>query len=504
MNTREFDVLVLGGGPAGTAAATLLAQRSHRVALVRPTNTPAGALAESIPPSARRLLSELGVLKATDAAGFFPNNGNSVWWANNERRSETFSRDGNGYHVDRTGLERVLVSAAETIGARVLIGMTARKAVESETSWKVSCETEDGGMVEIEAPWVLDATGRHGFLARDVRETDRSTTTLAITQRFEKPSGWDEATGNHTLVESYQDGWAWSVPLSPRLRCFTVMVDQRHAELEGREVSEILRGELAKTTHLASMLDHVNAKGDSWACSSSLYHARKYSRPGLLLVGDAGSFIDPLSSYGVKKALASGWLAGIVVHTALIDAPMTNVALDFFDDRERSVYQSYRHRSAEFFEEAASAYGHPYWTTRAKAARAATGTVSGPDDNDWLEDLEGTHISVDLVRAAHERIRSAELLDSRANPDLRVIKRPAIRSQQIVMKRHLMSDTYPKGIRYVRGVDLLRLVELAPQFDQVPDIWNGYNEKEAPVSLPDFLIGLSTAFAAGLLVHPDQ
>ena len=504
MKTREFDVLVLGGGPAGTAAATLLAQRSHRVALVRPTNTPAGALAESIPPSARRLLSELGVLNATDAAGFFPNNGNSVWWAGNEKRSENFSGDGDGYHVDRTGLERVLVSAAEAIGARVFIGMTARKAVESETCWKISCETEDGGMVEIQAPWVLDATGRHGFLARDVRETDRSTTTLAITQRFEKPSGWDNGTGNHTLVESYQDGWAWSVPLSPTLRCFTVMVDQRHAELEGREVSEIVQGELAKTTHLASMLDHVKTKGDSWACSSSLYHARKYCRPGLLLVGDSGSFIDPLSSYGVKKALASGWLAGIVVHTALIDAPMTDVALDFFDNREQSVYQSYRHSSAEFFEEAASVYGHPYWTTRAEAARAAAGAVSGPNDTDWIEDLEGTYINSDLVRAAHERIRSVELLDSRANPDLRVIKRPAIRSQRIVMKRHLMNDTYPKGIRYVRGVDLLRLVELAPQFDQVPDIWNGYNEKEAPVSLPDFLIGLSTAFAAGLLMHADQ
>ncbi|MDE0731402.1 MAG: hypothetical protein OSB36_10785, partial [Longimicrobiales bacterium] len=159
---------------------------------------------------------------------------------------------------------------------------------------------------------------------------------------------------------------------------------------------------------------------------------------------------------------------------------------------------------AEFFEEAASAYGHPYWTTRAEAARAAAGAVSGPNDTDWIEDLEGTYINADLVRAAHERIRSVELLDSRANPDLRVIKRPAIRSQRIVMKRHLMNDTYPKGIRYVRGVDLLRLVELAPQFDQVPDIWNGYNEKEAPVSLPDFLIGLSTAFAAGLLMHADQ
>lgn len=503
MSTGEFDVLVLGGGPAGTAAATLLAQRSHRVALVRPTNTPAGALAESIPPSARRLLSELSLLNPIDAADFFPNKGNSVWWADTQKRSETFSGDESGYHVDRSGLERVLVAAAEAIGSRVFIGMSARKAVKSETDWKIICEADDHGTIELRAPWVIDATGRHGFLARDVRETDRSTTTIAINQRFEKTTGWDETTAHHTLVESYQDGWAWSVPLSRTLRCFTVMIDQRHAELEGRDTSDILQDELAKTTHLASMLNHVTAQGDSWACPSSLYHARKYSSPGLLLAGDAGSFIDPLSSYGVKKALASGWLAGIVVHTALIDKSMTDVALDFFDNRERSVYQSYRRRSAEFFEEAASAYGHPYWTTRAEAARAAVETAGGNDDGDWIEDLEDTQIPVELVKSEYEKIRSSESLNSQANPELHVIKRPAIRSLRIVMKRHLMTDTYPRGVRYVRGVDLIRVIELAPQHEQVPDIWERYNETETPVSLPDFLVGLSTAFAAKLLIHSN-
>ena len=66
-----------------------------------------------------------------------------------------------------------------------------------------------------------------------------------------------------------------------------------------------------------------------------------------------------------------------------------------------------------------------------------------------------------------------------------------------------MTDTYPRGVRYVRGVDLIRVIELAPQYEQVPDIWERYNETETPVSLPDFLVGLSTAFAAKLLIHSN-
>ena len=84
---------------------------------MRPASIPAGALAESVPPSARKLLAELGVLDAVEAAGFFPNGGNTVWWAGRNVRTESFAQGESGFHVDRSGLENVLVAAAEAVAS---------------------------------------------------------------------------------------------------------------------------------------------------------------------------------------------------------------------------------------------------------------------------------------------------------------------------------------------------------------------------------------------------
>ena len=88
-----------------------------------------------------------------------------------------------------------------------------------------------------------------------------------------------------------------------------------------------------------------------------------------MVVGDAASFVDPLSSAGVKKALASGWLAAIVVHTALANPDMAATARQFFADREAEVYATFLSLTRGFLHDGAEGQSHPFWSERAEAGR---------------------------------------------------------------------------------------------------------------------------------------
>ena len=505
MAPHPVEVIIVGGGPAGAAAARLLATWGHSVQLLTKTVDRSRSLGESLPPSCRKLFDLLGVTTAIDTAGFLESSGNTVWWGDQTTRTASFTGGTTGLQVIRHELDALLLRQATAAGARVLTDALVRDAQlaprdgsPGPAAGTLSYSTGGASTLRLEGQFILDCSGRAGVIARrGFRVPDAGRTTVALTAVWTRPDGWDLDDDTHTLVETYGDGWAWSVPVTVSRRYVTVMVDPRVTDLErGGAVAACYEAELAKTTALRHVLERATRVTAPWGCDASLYHATASGGPGVLLVGDAASFIDPLSSYGVKKALASAWLAAVVVHTSLTNSALATVALDLFNRREREIHTAATRQSAQFFAEAATRHHHPFWTNR-----AAMNEGEPADPRDTAPDIDIDALRRDpQVVAAFDALRRSRGIRLRRGDHLRIEARPALTTREVVMEDRLVLPDWPqagRGVRFLRDVDLVRLVELAPDHRQVPDLFEAYNHHCAPVSLPDFLGALSVLLAKG-------
>jgi len=478
------DVAIIGAGPAGSTIARLLASWGWSVTVIDRRRT-RPSLAESLPPSTRKLLAFLGQLEAIDAARFHSNRGNVVQWAGQSRVTHT---DASGLHVRRADFDRILRESAGRSGARLCDGIVSDVRIEDAAS--ITFVT--GGKAETcRARYVVDCSGRAGVVARrGLRVPEPRYRTLAIAADWTS-IGWDANEREHTIVESYGDGWAWSVPLSATRRQFTVMIDHdlRHKRRGSRAAPAALNAvyarELARTDALASRLAGARQTCAAWACDASLYRCSRAADGPALLVGDAASFIEPLSAAGVKKALASAWRAAVVVNTCLAKPAMAAAATEFYTAREAEVEADCRRRSAGFFTEAFAAYDQPFWAARAASVRDVG---------------RGTSDEEPLVRAAFERLRQAASVRLRVSDAVRFAAAAEIDGREVVLREGLVLPGARRPVRFAAGIDLRALVRLAPRCDQVGSLIASYQAEVGPAPVDGVLTGLSYLVAKRALV----
>lgn len=430
----------------------------------------AGALAVSIPPSAIKLFDAVGVSSAVERAGFVRSTGNTVWWGSEHPRLEPFAAHARGWQVELQRFSDVLLDHA----SRHTHLMTVERGVAAPQP-----------LIDPERRIVLDCTGRSGVIAksRGLREYDAGPRTVALVGEWSTGRAWQVEDDTHTVIESYSDGWMWSVPIAAGTRHVSAMVDPQRSDLaRGGSPRDVYLAEIAKTRQFKRLLADAALRGGPWGHDASTYRAAEYAGDGWLLVGDAGSFIDPLSSAGVKKALASAWLAAVVAHTWIHKPSMRSHALSFYSARERDVERLHADAARHYLTAAAREHHQPFWADR------------------FLEPATPSGAEASATRAAFERLKNAPAPSVRSSGDVTVAPRPYVRGHEIFLGPHVVTSDQDPGVRYLYNVDVPALLELAPAWRQVPELFDLYVQHRGHVEFPDFLLAVSDALARGWLV----
>ena len=519
------QALILGGGPAGAAAARLLARWGMEAVVVERSPDPdpaAPSLAESLPPSARKVMAATGLLGVVEVGGFLANSGNTALWGGEGRRDD-FAGGAAGFHILRSRFDNVLRGAAAEAGAEIVRGVARlpERGADGE-GWRVEVVLDGAKRVEIQPGWILDCTGRAGLLARRYRVPESEAPTLAVVRRYRSDGGWENVVATHALVESFGRGWAWSVPTSETERHVAVMLDpQLHAVMEGAaDLSAAFEAEVANTALMHSITKPAVPVDEAWAVTASMYTSSRFASGRALLVGDAASFADPMSSYGVKKALASAWLAAVTVNTAIRTPELAETAADFYGRREQAMYGSLREGLAT--QMAGAGLGGEGAVDTGGSATAGPGTAAAEDAfwdrrARWLADrpeaatdanspdgpsAEALRDDPDIRAAFHAlRLGSGRLRVGRRD----TVDRPLVIGNRIRLAPALVTPRFAAGVRYFRDVDLLRVVHLATGSVNPGALYEAYSEWAAredlpPVDLANFIGVVALMIADGVLV----
>ena len=486
---ESFDVAILGGGPAGAAAARCLAAWGRRVVvLTRPA--PGPPLAESLTPSVVKVLARTGLLDAVERSDAIRSSGHLVRWGGADSREEPFATGERGWQVVRDAFDRTLLGAVADAGAVVHRHASVRGVRVSRSEHSVTYE-ERGRAREVSAAWVVDCTGRTGLMSRaGSTRSAAGPRTTAIVGVWERRAGWEVADWRNTIVESYDGGWAWSVPLTRTRRQVTVMLDPKRTALaRGTRLRLTYREELARTALLRALIKGARFHGSPWARDASAYDCARPALGRLLLAGDAASFVDPLSSFGVKKALASGWLAAVAIHSAMDDPSVEGPALELFVAREHAMVAGLRKAAAALAGEAATAHADGYWSDRA---------VADVDDAGGDPDLAMIRGDA-AIRSAFERLRGASRIRLLPTPGVKRVARAVVEGDRVVVRDHLVLRGFPEGVRFIRNIDLVRLTELASVSEDPAQVAAAYAKKVGPATIPDVVSALAVLLGSGAL-----
>ncbi len=361
--SEPWDAVVVGGGPAGSTAAGVLAGAGHRVVVVERERFPRFHIGESLLPAAAATFDRLGVGERIGAEGFTIKRGATFLFEDGSASASiVFSSSLDlspppAYQVPRARFDELLLRAAQRRGAVV---HERCRAVEVEIAKDgVAVEVEDrdspGRRERLSASYLIDASGQAGFLAKRLgfRRPEPGLANVALHAHYqgvELRPGVPE--GDIQVISRRDLGWLWLIPLSSELTSVGVVMPRSAYRGYGGSKPEILDRLVASTPVAATQLTHARRTGEPRYEADFSYRSNRYAGDRWLLAGDSGSFLDPVFSTGVQLALESGSEAASAIAQALADEGQRRRAFGRYQRRRRQRHRHFARWVSRFYDPA--------------------------------------------------------------------------------------------------------------------------------------------------------
>ena len=341
---EQCDVVVIGGGPAGSTAATLLARAGRRVIALEKATHPRFHIGESLLPMNLPLFERLGVLEKVRALGVYK--GGADFEASNARGYHTFSfaralgnSPPHAFQVWRQDFDKVLYDHAREAGADAREGHEV-VAVEQHSArdTRVQVRTDSGREYAVRARYLVDASGRDAVLAskKRIRRKNSLHQSAAIFAHFRGAQRREGEDAGNVSMYRFDHGWMWMIPLPEGVMsvgavCWPSYLKQRHGS-----AAEFLLATLKRNPALWRRMESAQLIGDEVRVTGNYsYEAERIGGPGWLLVGDAYAFIDPVFSSGVYLAMVAAEEGAQLVDRVLREPAREAALLRRFERRQR-------------------------------------------------------------------------------------------------------------------------------------------------------------------------